>query len=349
MLFLRLILIPISLAYALVISVKNLCYRIGIYRSTEFDIPIICVGNLSFGGTGKTPHIEYIIRLLSDHFKVAVLSRGYRRKTKGYVFADDKTNASLIGDEPFQIKNKFKEIAVAVCESRVFGVPELLGDAPETQVILMDDGFQHRAIKAGLNILLTDYSRLFYKDHTAPSGTLREFRSAYKRAQIIIVTKCPENLSTSIRQEIILNIAPLPSQKVFFSFQTYDEPVGVFDQEYTIDKNADVLLFAGIANTYSLEEHLRKEFKSVSAVRFADHKAYSEISLNAIKDKFQKIESENKIIITTEKDAVKLRTPEFATILAGIPIFYQPMKIAFFESNQSEFNTQIINYVTQTN
>jgi len=349
MLFLRLILIPFSFIYAIIIGIRNVFYRIGIIGSTEFDIPIICVGNLSFGGTGKTPHIEYIIRLLENNFKIAVLSRGYRRKTKGYVFTNEKTSPSDIGDEPFQLKNKFNEIAVAVCENRVLGVPELLGDAPETDVILMDDGFQHRAIKAGMNILLTDYSRLFYKDYTAPSGTLREFRSAYKRAQIIIVTKCPEDLSDELQQTIISNIAPLPSQKVFFSYQTYDAPVGVYDEKTIADKKSDVLLFAGIANTYSLEDHLRKEFKSVTVVRFADHKEYSEIVLNAVLDKFSQMESNNKILITTEKDAVKLRIHEFAELLSSVPIFYQPLKINFFERYRSAFNNQIIAYVTQKN
>ena len=345
MLFVRLILIPFAFVYGLIISLKNLFYKIGIYNTTDFDIPIICVGNLSFGGTGKTPHIEYIIRLLQQDFNIAVLSRGYRRKTKGYIFADENCTASTIGDEPFQIKNKFKNVAVAVSENRVLGVPELLGDAPQTQVILMDDGFQHRAITAGLNVLLTDYSRLFTRDYIAPSGTLREFRSAYKRAQIIIVTKCPETLSDTEQQKIISEIAPLPSQKVFFTYQTYDTPVGLFNNDFIADKQTDILLFAGIANTYTLEEHLKTEFNSVTSVRFADHKEYSEVVLNAIIQKFQQIDSKNKILMTTEKDAVKLRSPEFATILADIPIFYQPMRIEFFESSKSDFNSQIINYV----
>ena len=346
MFLLRLILIPISFVYALVIGVRNIFYKFGILGTTEFDIPIILVGNLSFGGTGKTPHIEYIIRLLHEKYKLAVLSRGYRRITKGYVFANDTVDASIIGDEPFQIKNKFKDIAVAVCENRVIGVPELLSDSPETNIILMDDGFQHRAIKAGMNILLTDYSRLFFKDYTAPSGTLREFRSAYKRAQIIIVTKCPIDLNSDVQQKIISNIAPLASQKVFFTYQTYDAPLPLFDEKLIADKNADVLLFAGIANTYTLEEYLQKEFKSLTTVRFADHKNYSEIVLNAILDKFQQMYSENKILITTEKDAVKLRKPQFADILKNIPIFYQPMKIEFFIPYKSEFDNQILDYVS---
>ena len=349
MLFVRLLLIPFAAIYGLIVSIRNLFYKAGIFGSTTFNIPIICVGNLSYGGTGKTPHIEYLIRLLEENFNIAVLSRGYRRKTKGYIFADDTATASSIGDEPYQIKEKFKNIAVGVCENRVIGVPELLSDAPHTQVILMDDGLQHRALKAGLNILLTDYSRLFTRDFIAPSGTLREFRPAYKRSEIIIVTKCPENLSKDEQQKIILEIAPLPSQKVFFTFQSYDEPIGLYNQNTLADKQADVLVFAGIANTYSLEAHLKTIYRSVTAVRFADHKEYTEIVLNAIIQKFEQMDSKNKIIITTEKDAVKLRNNEFAGLLTNIPIYYQPLKIEFFSEFRSAFNNQIINYVTQTN
>ena len=348
MLLLRIILFPFSIIYGLIIILRNLLYQSGVFNSTSFDIPIICIGNLSFGGTGKTPHIEYIIRLLQDQYKIAVLSRGYRRKTKGYVFAGEKTDASQIGDEPFQIKNKFSDVAVGVCANRVLGVPDLLGDAPETDVILMDDGFQHRAIKAGLNILLTDFSRLFTRDFIAPSGTLREFRSAYKRAQIIIVTKCPYPISASDQQHIISEIAPLPAQKVFFTYQSYDEPVSLYNEQCAAEKNADVLLFAGIANTYSLEDHLKKTFRSVTTLKFADHKDYTEIVLEDILKKFQEIKSENKIIMTTEKDAVKLRKPEFESILAGIPVFYQPLKIAFPETYHQDFNKLIFEYVAHT-
>ena len=348
MLLLRIILFPFTLVYASVIGIKNLLYQTGVFNSTTFDMPVICVGNLAFGGTGKTPHIEFIIRLLHQQYKIAVLSRGYRRKTKGYVFAGEKPDASQIGDEPFQIKNKFSDVAVGVCENRVLGVPDLLGDAPETEVILMDDGFQHRAIKAGLNILLTDYSRLFTRDFIAPSGTLREFRSAYKRAQIMIVTKCPELMNEDEQQKIISEIGPLPSQKIYFTFQTYDEPVSLFGDPLTAGKNADVLLFAGIASVNSLADHLKRNFKSVTTIKFADHKEYTEIVLDHILNQYQQIISENKIIITTEKDAVKLRKAEFEGIFADIPVFYQPMKIAFAEPYKTDFNKQIFEYVANT-
>ena len=349
MLFMRIILFPFSIFYALGIGIRNLLYKTGIYQSIQFDFPIICIGNLSFGGTGKTPHIEYLINLLNSKYKVAVLSRGYRRKTKGYILSDNSSTVEQIGDEPFQIKNKFNNVAVAVCENRVLGVPNLLADEPETNVILMDDGFQHRAIKAGLNIILTDYSRLFYRDWIAPSGMLREFRIAYKRAQIIIVTKCPINITDEQRANIIKEISPIDGQNIYFSYQLYDELTALYQTEIKPNKETEVLLFAGIANIQSLEEHLKKNFKSVKSIHFADHKFYSEIVIDEILQKFNSINSSNKIIITTEKDAVKLRDSHIESLFKNVPIFYQPMKINLFEQDHSSFNTIILNYVNQSN
>ncbi|MFY8021281.1 MAG: tetraacyldisaccharide 4'-kinase, partial [Bacteroidia bacterium] len=220
---LRFILFPLSILFYGIIKCRNFLYDSKIFGEHSFDIPTLSVGNLSFGGTGKTPHIEYLIRLLSPVAKPAVLSRGYRRKSTGYVFAQADTEAYLIGDEPKQIKSKFPLTPVAVSENRVLGIPNLLYDAPETNVVLLDDCFQHRAVKPGLNILLTEYRKPFYEDYLAPGGTLREYRSAYKRADLIVVSKSPENLKPNMKQEMIQKINPFPHQRVFFSYLQYGE------------------------------------------------------------------------------------------------------------------------------
>lgn len=349
MMLVRILLIPFSILYGMVILTRSLLYKTGLLNRTEFDIPVICVGNLSFGGTGKTPHIEYLIRLLETNNEVAVLSRGYRRKTSGYLLVNETAVAYDVGDEPLQIKKKFKNVAVGVCENRVLGVPNLLADSPETNVILMDDGFQHLEIKAGLNIILTDYSHLFTRDFIAPSGTLREFRSGAKRADIIIVTKCPEHISTDEQHKLIQEIAPLKNQKVFFTYQTFSEPAGLYINDLAADANADVLLFAGIAYTNSLEKHLSGIFKSVTTIKYSDHKDYSKETIGEILTRYNSIVSDNKIIMTTEKDAVKLQSKEFEELFRDVKIFYQPMEIEFTDSCKTDFNKLILDYVIDTN
>src|ERR1700761_3162932 len=220
----RILLFPISLLYAVVVKIRNWCFDKKILSSTAFNLPIICVGNLAVGGTGKSPMVELLIRTLRSRFEVAVLSRGYKRKTRGYALAGELTTALDIGDEPMQFHSKFPDVAVAVGEERIVAIPQLLHDRPETRAIILDDAFQHRAVKAGLNILLTDYSNLFTRDWWLPSGDLRDAPSSYKRADIILVTKCPESLSEEERRAIILEIAPLKHQQVFFSSIQYGLP-----------------------------------------------------------------------------------------------------------------------------
>lgn len=345
---LRLLLLPFSLLYAFIIFLRNLFYDVGILPSTRFDIPIISVGNLAFGGTGKTPHIEYLIRLLSPEIKIAVLSRGYRRKTTGYIFADDTATAASIGDEPFQIFKKHKhEAAVAVSENRVLGIPNLLYDAQETQVVLLDDAFQHRAVKPGLNILLSDYNRMFTDDFIAPMGNLREYRNAYKRADAIVVTKCPEQLSQTKAKEITESIKPYPHQKVYFSFQTYGQLIPVFDKDISHDTSneVDVLLFAGIAHISSLDEHIKSQFKEVETIHFNDHQSYGNEELKRIMYGYEHLKSSKKIIITTEKDAVKLLSPELKEKLHDLPIYFQPLQTAFFPWCKADFDTMVKAYV----
>ncbi|MES2690588.1 MAG: tetraacyldisaccharide 4'-kinase, partial [Bacteroidota bacterium] len=221
--WLAFVLMPLSWLYGLIVSARNYLYKSGIYTRSQFDFPIICVGNITAGGTGKTPHIEWLITKLSSHYKVAVLSRGYKRKTTGYLLASTESTTRQIGDEPYQIKQKFIDVPLAVSENRVLGIPALLGDAPETQVVLMDDGFQHLSIKAGFNIVLCDYNRPYYSDHLLPAGLLRESPKGAERADVIIVTKCPPDLGLNEQRNIITKLKTSTHQHVFFSTIVYNE------------------------------------------------------------------------------------------------------------------------------
>ena len=220
----RILLFPFSVLYAVIIWIRNWCYDKHILQSTSFNLPIICVGNLSAGGTGKSPMVEFLIKTLKNQFKVAVLSRGYKRKTSGYALAGEDSTALDIGDEPMLFHSKFPEIAVAVGEERIVAIPQLLHDRPGTEAIILDDAFQHRSVKAGLNIILTDYSNLFTRDWYLPTGDLRDERRSSRRAQIIVVTKCPEQLSEAQREETKREINPLPGQQLFFSTIRYGKP-----------------------------------------------------------------------------------------------------------------------------
>jgi tetraacyldisaccharide 4'-kinase len=350
--FFKIILLPLSFLYGSILALRNKFYDWGLFKSTEFKIPIISVGNLSLGGTGKTPHIEYLIRLLKPEFEIATLSRGYGRKTKGFILSDIHSTNIDIGDEPLQFKHKYSELNVAVDGNRVRGINKLLQLLPNTQSILLDDAFQHRAVKPGLSIVLTDFSNLYLDDYVVPSGTLREFRSGIKRADIIIVTKCPKILVPIERKRLIKEINPLPHQTVYFSFIKYGEflllnsenqnPVS---KSYYAEHNYSILLLTGIANTQPLENYLRTKVKNVVPVKFPDHHQFTKRDLGLVQTTFHSLPTENKIILTTEKDAMRLKLPEFSAILDGLPIFYMPIEINFYEQDKIEFNEQILHYV----
>src|SRR5687768_15621527 len=227
----RYLLFPISIIYGIVIWIRNKLYDKNFWKPVSFNFPLICVGNLATGGTGKTPMVEYLIRLLRDHYKIATLSRGYKRKTRGYALADENSTALSIGDEPMQFHKKFPEIPVSVAEERIEGIPQLLHDRPETEVIILDDAFQHRKVKAGLNILLTEYKNLYTRDFLLPAGDLRDMKSSRKRADIIIVTKCVSHLAESEKEKIIDEIDPMEHQQVFFTKIEYGSPYHLFSKE----------------------------------------------------------------------------------------------------------------------
>ena len=348
--FLKLLLLPVSLLYGIVIFFRNFFYDTGIFPSKEFEKGIIAIGNLSAGGTGKSPMTEYLIRLLKEKFSIATLSRGYKRHTTGFLIAEKNSTSFQIGDEPLQFKNKFPDTIISVDENRKHGINKLLSQFPNLNTILLDDAFQHRRVKAGLSILLSDYSNMYYDDFLLPAGTLREWRSGKKRADIIIVTKCPENISPVEKRIILKKIYPEPHQHVFFSHIKYGEPVSIFSKKnLSLEKNSSVLLLTGISNPKPLEAYLEKKVGTIIPNHFPDHHEYTIVEVNSLVEKFNSISSQNKVIITTEKDAMRLDKPGLVEILNKLPVYYVPIEITFDEKEKEEFNKIITDYVTRTN
>lgn len=304
---LKWLLLPLTCIYGLVIAFRNFLYKKGIFKRTEFDFPIICIGNLSVGGTGKTPHIEWLIQSLQLEYHLAVLSRGYGRKTTGYLVADAFSKAEDIGDEPAQIIRKYPRIQLAVSENRVFGVPALLGDFPDTSCILMDDGFQHLAIQAGLNIVLTDYNNRFTHDWLLPSGRLREFRSGYKRADLLIVSKCPPTLSMAEQAQIVEEIQPLTHQQVFFSTMSQGECINLEGQAYPLKPQTTVLAISSIANALPFEKYVSQQFDLVHHFKYADHQHFTEKEVKIWLDWRASLNQPEVKFICTAKDASKIK------------------------------------------
>lgn len=346
----RILLLPFALVYWLAIAVRNWLFDKKIFRSTSFGLPLICVGNLAVGGTGKSPMVEYIVWLLKGRFRVATLSRGYKRKTKGYALAHKNSTALEIGDEPMQFHLKFPDVPVAVGEERIVAIPQLLHDKPDTEVIILDDAFQHRSIKAGLNILLTDYNNLFTRDFYLPTGDLRDLKSGYKRAEIIVVTKCNPAIEETEKQQIISEINPLPAQRIFFTAIEYGQAYHLISREgIDIKAHTDVLLVSGIANPRPLEKILEKYTHDYQLMQYSDHHIFTIDDLKDIRKKFGEMESENKIILTTEKDAVRLM--KFRTQLTELPLYVIPVRHHFLFNEGEAFDqaiTQFINAFSKT-
>ncbi len=330
--------------------IRNKCFDKHILKSKSFEIPVISVGNLSVGGTGKSPHVEYLVRLLIEDFNVATLSRGYKRRTKGFVLADDLTTAKDIGDEPFQFKSKFENIQIAVDEKRVRGITKLQEQIPVVDVILLDDAFQHRYVKPGLSILLTDFHNLYSQDYPVPTGSLREFRSGASRADIIIVTKSAKVLSPITQNRIKDELKPQHHQNLYFSYIEHGSFTPIPGINFMPDKNKkyySILLFAGIANSYPLEFYLKNLCIEIEILKFPDHHHYKKKDITRIVETFDRILSQNKIIVTTEKDAMRLMFPEFIKVLKYYPVCYVPIEIKFHKTDKLKFNKQIIDYVKE--
>ena len=335
----KILMAPFSLLFGLGVSIVDLFYKAGLLKSVRFDIPVISVGNLSVGGAGKTPHVEYLVRFLSKYIKVATLSRGYKRKTRGYLEVRSNSNALEAGDEPVQYKKKFSDVMVAVAEERTLAIPQMLIADPGIQTILLDDAFQHRSVKPGLNILLTDYNNLFTRDFLLPSGRLREWRSAYKRADRIVVTKCPNNLSPEERQELILEIRPEYHQKIFFSTYKYLDPYSLFNPENKIQLGEDhqVLVICAIANTDFLMQYLGGVVEYSAVLEFEDHHYFNESDITKLQRIYKGIEGSNKIILTTEKDATRLNLLKGSLLPDDLPIFVLPIEVQFLFDHEELF------------
>jgi len=332
--FLRKILFPFAFLYGLITLIRNFLFDKEVLKSYAFEVPVIAVGNLSVGGTGKTPQIEYLIRLLSPDYKIATLSRGYKRKSKGFILADKQATAEILGDEPFQFYQKFPNIQVAVDANRKNGIEQLLTQKNKPDVILLDDAFQHRKVKAGLYILLTAYGDLYADDWMLPTGNLRESRSGASRAAIIIVTKCPSDLSESSQNKIRKNLQLKPHQQLYFTAIAYDDKVYAENQALEVKevKSVQKLLLAGIAKPKSFFAYLQHENDVI--MEFPDHHHFSENDINTIREKAQ-----DKIIITTEKDFVRLSAQ-----IDNNQLFYLPIKSAFVSDRQN-FDKTIRTYV----
>lgn len=350
----QILLFPFSVLYGMIMRLRNFFYDKGIFVSRKFKIPVICVGNLSVGGTGKSPHIEYLIKLLSANYKLATLSRGYGRKSKGFVLVDKNSNYTNTGDEPLQFKKKFENITVAVDENRVRGIDKIISFEKNIDVILLDDAFQHRKVQPGLSVLLTDYSSPFYNDWILPAGKLREPSSGAKRADIIIVTKIPEKFLDGEKEQIISRINPSPNQQVYFSKVEHDDFIPITSKainskkvikEYFFDAEYTILLFTGIANSTPLVNYLSSKSKELIHVEFPDHHSFSGSDINKVLQNFAVIQNSNKIILTTEKDSIRLVNAETKSMIDEYPVYYIPITIAIDDSEN--FNKQIIQYVTQ--
>ena len=343
----RILLFPISLLYHIVLIIRHKLYDWRILKSLRFEYPTIGVGNLNLGGTGKTPTVEYLINILRPHYRVATLSRGYGRKTKGFQRADHQSTYETVGDEPLQYFNKFPDIQVVVDEDRLNGMRKLIRSKNTPDVYLLDDAFQHRRIKVGLNLLLTEYQHLYCDDFLFPAGTLRDVKSAAQRAQIIIVSKSPKTLDENEKQRIIKKLKPKSHQKVFFSYLEYQplQPLNEAAKQISTENVDFVLAFCGIANPKPFIEELRKNYKTIDFLHFADHHAYSKDDVKTIMDHFENLGGGKKIIVTTEKDAARLTNSPYLCQFETAPLLALPIAVRFHE--EEKFNEEILNYVRQ--
>jgi tetraacyldisaccharide 4'-kinase len=348
----NILLYPVSFIYGLITGFRNFLFNSGILSSMEFHLPIICVGNITVGGTGKTPHTEYIAELLKERFKVATLSRGYKRKTRDFRIASASALVSDIGDEPMQMFRKLPGVVVSVDRDRVHGVNSLLRDRPEVEVIILDDAYQHRRIKPGLSILLSGFERPVWKDHMLPYGNLREKRANMKRADVILITKCPENLSVDQMGHVVKGIDKKSEQKLFFTTLNYKTPIPVFETGHVLAEpeisgcsGCGIVLITGIANPEPLKDHLKKSFNEIIHLPFPDHYNFNEHDLLRIASAYNDLKSGTRYLFTTEKDAVRFRELTNVTEPLRSKFYYVPVEIRFLNKDKDQFDNLIIDYV----
>jgi len=348
----KVIFIPFSWLYGFVVRIRNFLYDTGIYTSTGFDIPIISVGNIHVGGTGKTPHVEYLVELLSPMFSIATLSRGYKRKTTGFRIASVESNPRDVGDEPLQIKRRFPWITVAVDRNRINGIERLMKQEPPVDIILLDDAYQHRSVKPGFSILLIDYSRPLESDRLLPAGMLREPASNRSRANIILVTRSPENLNPGEIQEHMNRPGLSPGQQLYFTTMRYGELLPVFqgapgrDAAWFRNNVGAVLIIAGIANPHPLTQFARSINPNVFELFFPDHHSFSNRDMVNIHNRYRDLKKRHNeiLVLTTEKDAARLMDHEPEPALRNA-LYSVRIHVHFLNDNKDEFDRQILNYV----
>lgn len=341
---LKLLLLPLAVLYGIGVAIRNGLYSVGLLRGVSFSLPVISIGNLTVGGTGKTPHTEYLIRLLHEYLPLAVVSRGYKRKTTGYLEINPGHNAAQAGDEPLQYKRKYAHVPVVVAESRSFAIPQVIRNHPETKLILLDDGFQHREVIPGLNILLTEYNRLFTKDWLLPVGRLREWRSGARRADVIIITKCPDHLPPAEMNDIRSSVQYDKRQQVFFSRYRYGLPYKMYGngERIALRPELDVLLVVAIAGTEYLMEYVDSRCGDVRMLEYNDHHPFSNFDIGDIERHFKLMpEGRERIILTTEKDAMRLDLHRELLLKLALPIYILPVAVQFVDEANVDFDTAI--------
>ena len=342
----RFLLFPFVLLYGFIIRVRNKLFDFKILPSEKFNIPVISVGNLIAGGSGKTPMVEYLIRLLDANSNIATLSRGYKRKTKGYRLASENETVETLGDEPLQYFQKFPQIKVAVCENRREGIRNLIRDVAELETVILDDAFQHRYVKPQISILVTDYFKLFTKDWLLPFGRLREHISGRKRADIIVVTKTPRIFSPIVRKQLLEEIRPYPGQLICFSYINYlpFEPVYESKCQYSAKTQNPyaIIMVTGIANPGPMQEYLNRLCTDLELMEFPDHHEFTGKDLLLIKEKFKNLPTKRKIIVTTEKDAKRLQNADAEAILGDLPIFCTPINFEFHPADKMHFDETVL-------
>jgi tetraacyldisaccharide 4'-kinase len=340
------LLLPFSLIYGFVVIIRNWLYDAGVFKSREFNLPVISVGNLDIGGAGKSPMTEYLVRLFKDHYKLATLSRGYGRETEGYQIAEAGATANEVGDEPAQFKNKFPEVTVAVCERRVEGITRLQAGH---QLIILDDAFQHRAVKPGFTILLFDYSRIKEPRLLLPAGNLREPFSGRWRADVLVISKCPAALTVGEQTKIAEHMEPLPWQSLFFTAITYQplQDMEGLKADVKLDAGTTVFLLTGIANPRPLVQHLKNYASQVIHHNYPDHHRFSLKNITKLADEFSACTAQKKVIITTEKDAQRLVEHQLISVVKTLPVLVLPIGVQFLNNNERQFGQLVTQYVRE--
>ena len=351
----RPLLLPLSPFYGLAVMIRNLLFDLQILKSTRFSLPVISVGNLTVGGTGKTPHVEFLVQLLRNDYKLAILSRGYKRRSSHFILATGKTGIHEIGDEPRQIKLKFPDIHVAVDRKRVQGIKILMQSIHNLDLVILDDAYQHRYVKPGLSVLLIDYNRPVFNDMILPAGNLREHFRNLKRADIIMVTKCPESLTPSQRGDFIVRLHLNSKQEVFFTRFSYGSPIPIFpdkhgkSEEITYKhlrrKGIGVMMVTGIASPQPFRKFLSENATKKEEMVFPDHHLFSSQDLQQIKSKFKSMEADEKYIMVTEKDAVRIRESEYIGKSLKKVLFYIPVEVKFLAKGEKPFIKKIYKYI----